>query len=113
MSTKRSVVLVDDVNARRMDDVQSVVYSVGGRTYRLDLSATSRQEFEAALAPWVAVSQRVNRREAKPLSRKLDRQATAKIRQWARDRSIPISDRGRIPDRVRDLYASAVGEVTA
>lgn len=100
--------LYDDLDATVTDDVQSVKFSLGNKSYSLDLGAANRQKLEDALAPFIsaAASGTAPTKRAKVPSKE--------VREWAKTQPEKISgllksDRGAIPKKVLAAYNEVHG----
>lgn len=102
MARKSVVRFFDDVTGVEVapGDVQRVSFGVDGRSYVLDLSPESRDEFREVVAPWVSAATRVRpvRKVSGP------RRDLGAVRVWARENGYAVSDRGRVPKKVFDAY---------
>ncbi|GGE71119.1 histone-like nucleoid-structuring protein Lsr2 [Nesterenkonia cremea] len=107
MATK--TILLDDMDKSIDEDVQSVQFSVGNRSYVIDLGAENRQKLEDALNPFIkhasATGRTAAKRSAVPAS---------DIRAWAKQQPEKISgliksDKGPLPKAVKEAYNKAHG----
>src|SRR5690625_832743 len=107
------VTLIDDVDGSPADE--TVLFSLDGVNYEIDLTAENAAKLRDAMAPWVGHARRAGGRRTsgrRSSARSTGRSGggsgdAAKIRQWARDNGYTVSDRGRIPAEVVDAYNSA------
>ncbi|MDR2566780.1 MAG: Lsr2 family protein [Bifidobacteriaceae bacterium] len=115
MAQRVQVLLVDDLDGS--DATETVTFGLDGVNYEIDLSADHAGELRKGLAKWVESARRVPARGAKA-GRAATRATTrprrpaangdiAKIRAWAREQSLEVSDRGRIPAPIREAYYAA------
>ena len=98
MAQKVEVTLVDDLDGSKAEEV--VVFGLGGKVYEIDLSAKNAKKMRDTLAPYVAAARKVSS-PAKPAGRGAAKSAapaldTAAVREWAKTKGLPVSDRGRI-----------------
>lgn len=110
-------IVLDDVEWAQHNEVPAekhVGFSVDGHEYALDLSADNFKLFHEALAPWVEVAQpagvrpgRVARKAPHQNSSPADRERTQKIREWANEQGMNVSERGRLPRNVMEAYDAA------
>lgn len=117
MAQQVIVSLVDDIDGTEHEDVATYEFGLDGVTYEIDLSLENHEKLANLLAEYVASARRTGGRR-RPLkvashtsngdgvSGELDMSAGA-IREWARDKGVPLSDRGRIPQAVKDDYVAA------
>lgn len=115
--------LVDDLTQERGDDVQTHSLELNGVSYEIDLSATSYEDLESKLAPFMKAGRRTSStkgkrpRKASAHAQKRVPVATfsdadpdpAEIRRWAEERKIEVPARGRIPRSVREQFVAAQG----
>ena len=112
MAQIREIRLVDDLDGEEADE--TVEFGIDGRNYEIDLSKGNAGKLRDSLAEFVASARRRSggrgRRPqpvaaATPVRRpSVDREQNQAIREWARKRSMKVSDRGRIPAEVLDAY---------
>lgn len=107
MATK--TILLDDMDNSIDEDVQTVQFSVGNRSYVIDLGAENRQKLEDALEPFIkhasATGKTATKRPSVPAK---------EIRAWAKQQPEKISgllksDRGAVPKAVIEAYNKAHG----
>ncbi len=109
MAQRVSVVLVDDIDGSEAEE--TVVFSLDGTQYEIDLSSDNAARLRDALAPYVGHARRTGGRRkaaAKPAAAAADGAASpSEIRAWAREHGWEIPDRGRVAAEVREAYAAA------
>lgn len=101
-------VLIDDLDSSITEGVEPVKFSLGNRSYVIDLGADNRAKLEEALAPFIKAAASGNaptKRAAVPAK---------EIREWAKQqpekiRSLVKSDRGAVPKAVIAAYNEANG----
>jgi len=89
----------DDLDGSDADT--TIVFSIGGRSYELDLSRENADTFTEVMAPWVSAARPVSNGRRRT---RQDRDQSKDIRAWAKASNLPISDRGRIPGDIRKQY---------
>ncbi|GAB2513573.1 Nucleoid-associated protein Lsr2 [Corynebacterium atrinae] len=100
----------DDIDGSPLaaEDVDSIRFSLDGSHYVVDLSAKNAAAFREALAPYIKVAS-----AAPALGRRgrgtggVKRSNTRKVREWAREEGIRVSDRGTLPAHVYEAYDKA------
>ncbi|WP_433297637.1 histone-like nucleoid-structuring protein Lsr2 [Pseudonocardia sp. CA-142604] len=107
MAKQTTVTLVDDLDGNEADE--QVEFAVDGKAYEIDLSAANSAKLREALAPFVSAARRtgVRRRSAGTTATvrpSVDREQNQAIREWAQQRGMKISERGRIPSNVLEAY---------
>ncbi|MDR2373153.1 MAG: Lsr2 family protein [Bifidobacteriaceae bacterium] len=115
MAQRVQVLLVDDLDGS--EAAETVSFGIDGVTYEIDLSGAHADELRRGLAKWVEAARRLpvrgggrairspGRPPARP--RAAVNGEIAKIRAWAREKGLEVSDRGRIPAPIRDAYYAA------
>ena len=110
MARKEITQYFDDIDNAPLaaEDVNVVEFAVDGVTYSMDVSTANREKFEEALAPYIAVARRVQRKSSRraPQSTNSPERNRA-IREWAQANGLQVSDRGRIPQNIVDQYDEA------
>lgn len=112
MVQKVMVTLIDDVDGSPADE--TVLFSLDGVNYEIDLTTDNAAKLRDALAPWVGHARRAGGRRTSGSGRSGRRASgsggntdAAKVREWARANGYTVSDRGRIPAEVTEAYAKA------
>jgi hypothetical protein len=108
MAQKVVVSLVDDLDGKQADE--TVQFGLDGKNYEIDLSDAHASSLREALASYVSSARRSGgsrRGRTSPASAArptVDREQNQAIRDWARNRGMKVSDRGRIPSDVIEAY---------
>lgn len=108
--------LIDDITGQPADE--SITFGLDGVQYEIDLTSKNAAKLRAALAPFVAGGIKVGRggvaatrgragRSATPT--RPDREVNQAIRDWAKSKKLPVSDRGRIKQEIVDRYHVEAG----
>ncbi|PJI93954.1 histone-like nucleoid-structuring protein Lsr2 [Luteimicrobium subarcticum] len=109
MVQKVQVLLVDDLDGGAADE--TVTFALDGVSYEIDLNAKHASELREAFATWIGHGRKVGGRAsaARPAARRARGGASdaTKIREWARENGITVSERGRIPADVKAKYEAA------
>jgi hypothetical protein len=104
MAQKVSVSLQDDLDGSPA--TETVRFALAGSEYEIDLNEKHARAFRQQLNPFVKHARRAGK--ARPASRSAaSRARTSRIRAWARDHGMNISDRGRIPANVVKQYQAS------
>lgn len=116
----QKVIFVDDISGEEAEGTQTRYYSIGEKSYKVDLSEEHWDEFLEAfyesmkkftdvseLLPPVKYSKK--RMSSVPVNNvhHLDNQA---VRDWARENNVPLKARGKIPDEVKEKYLESLGD---
>src|SRR5712691_11158000 len=106
MATRIAVILEDDLDGGPAD--QTLQFGFGGTEYVIDLSAKNAARCRRQLAPFIEHARKAGRgqrrRPGRPASA---RERSSRIRAWAKDQDIAVSDRGRIPAGIFEQYDAA------
>lgn len=104
MAQKVRVELVDDLDGGAADE--TVVFSLDGKAYEIDLNAENADTLRDVLRPYVTAARRTGKttRGARSAETSDERQA---IRKWAKENGMEVGKRGRIGHEVRAAYAKA------
>jgi hypothetical protein len=95
--------LVDDLDGSEAD--RTIAFSVNGEGYAIDLSSANAERFDAALAPFVDAARRTSSgRSGGGSRRRAGGGDTKDAREWLRANGHQVSDRGRIPAPLLELY---------
>jgi len=106
MATRTAVVLEDDLDGGRAD--QTVEFGLDGTAYMIDLSAKNAARFGRQLAPFIERARKAGRAQRRqPAGPASARERSSRIRAWAKDQGITVSDRGRIPAGIAEQYDAA------
>lgn len=112
MARQTIVRLVSDLSGDVIEDGEgaTVRFALDGSTYEVDLTATERETFLAALAPYIAAGRSVARgiggaaRTPKTSAAGRGPDELAAIRTWLREQGHEVADRGRIRADLLALY---------
>ena len=106
MATRISVALEDDLDGGPADE--TLRFGLGGLEYEIDLNKKNARTFRKQLAPFVEYARKAGRGQRRRSVRTSSgRERSGAIRAWAKDKGIPVSDRGRIPASVVEQYEAA------
>jgi hypothetical protein len=107
MARKVQVLLEDDIDGT--PGAETVVFSLDGKSYEIDLSEKNAEKLREAFAPWIGAGRRASIPAATETRRRPARRSedTADIRRWAAENGIPVSTRGRISADLRARYEAA------
>jgi hypothetical protein len=107
--------MTDDLDGGKAEG--TVVFSVGGANYEIDLSKKNAAALDKALAPYVAAARKV--RDGGSTRRRVSasngRRASASrgnaevsaVREWAKTNGHEVSERGRLSGAILDAYHAA------
>lgn len=109
MARKVVVTLVDDYDGKSQAE-ETVHFTLDGVAYEMDLSALNAKQLRGIFAEWTATARKVGRAPRGASTRSqpaAGREQTGVIREWARQKGIDVSSRGRISAEVVDAYKKA------
>ncbi len=114
MARQETVVITDDLDGT--EGAETYRFGFRGSDYEIDLSEKTAGKLQTALAPFLNAARKTGgatsvrrggRRGGASSAADRGGSDTAAIREWARSNGIKVSERGRIPQTVRDQYAAA------
>ncbi|MDR0504757.1 MAG: Lsr2 family protein [Bifidobacteriaceae bacterium] len=107
MAQRVQVLLVDDLDGGTAEE--TVTFALDGVNYEIDLSGHNAHQLREALKRWTDTARRVSNRRTTGRTRRPanPNDDTAKVRAWALAAGHTVSDRGRIPQPIRDAYNAA------
>ncbi|MFE5673359.1 Lsr2 family protein [Agromyces sp. NPDC056523] len=97
--------LIDDLDGSDAD--RTVSFTIEGAEYAIDLSAANAEKFQAAIAPYVKAARKTGAgRAGSSRARRSASSAgdTKDAREWLRANGHQVSDRGRVPAPLMELY---------
>src|SRR5215207_7113561 len=106
MATRIVTELHDDIDGS--DATQTVRFALDGIEYEIDLSDRNANRLRNSLSEFVGHARKVSgqrgERSRKGTSTLADKSQTGAMRHWLKDHGYEISDRGRIPDWLQQVY---------
>ncbi|MRH28805.1 Lsr2 family protein [Microbacterium sp. SYP-A9085] len=107
--------LVDDIDGTVLEpgSGQTVLFSLDGVAYEIDLTDGHAADLRDALAPYVGAGRAVSGGRSRRVStaaagrRRGGQRDYGPIREWAKANGHAVSDRGRVPAAVLDAYDAA------
>lgn len=103
----KRTVLIDDIDSTVTEGVESVRFSLNGRSYSIDLGETNRSKLEKALAPFIEHA--VSGGPAVPAKKRGGGVPSKEIRAWAAENGHEVSPRGVIHKDIVAAYNEANG----
>lgn len=112
MAQKVQVLLLCDLEEGNAEAEETLQFALGNTSYEIDVCSQHAQQIRTSLEPFVAHARKAGtatsgggrRRRERPAS---NREQSASIRSWAKDRGIQVNERGRIPASVVKEYEQA------
>ncbi|MTE23407.1 Lsr2 family protein [Microbacterium sp. ZXX196] len=106
--------LVDDIDGTVLEpgEGETILFSLDGKSYEIDVSAENAQAVRDAFEPFVSSARRISGATAAPKARGARSSGgsgrdLAAVREWARANGHTVSDRGRVPEAVLQAYDAA------
>jgi hypothetical protein len=110
MAKTTTVHITDDLDGSK--DATEFTFSFNGVDYVIDLSKKNAAAMEKALKPYLDAATKVSGRSGTTSRKKASkagrsRNDVAKVREWAREQGLEVSDRGRVPAAIVEQYEAA------
>ena len=111
MAQTVKIILEDDIDGGAASE--TVRFGVDGGQYEIDLSSENATKLREALRPYVSAGRRATSGKTTRSSGTTTRPSrsgnpeTPKIRAWAKEQGLQVSDRGRIHQDIQDKYYAA------
>jgi hypothetical protein len=110
--------LVDDLDGTVLEigSGETVLFSLDGSAYEIDLTDENARALRDALAPYVAAARSISSGRASSGStrngsgrprRRPGQQDYSAVRAWAKSHGYQVSERGRVPASVLEAYEAA------
>lgn len=109
--------LVDDLDGTVLEvgSGETVLFSLDGTAYEIDLTDENAEALRSAFAPYIAAARSVSARAGgtplragRPAAQKRSGQRDyTPVRAWAAENGFTVSERGRVPASVLDAYDAA------
>lgn len=106
---QKKYVLIDDIDGTEAAD--TITFALGRQAYEIELNERHIAELRADFEKWIAKARKVGNRRGRSTASGTTISNAAKIRKWALQRGIELSDRGRIPMEIREQYQRETGDV--
>jgi hypothetical protein len=106
--------LVDDLDGTVLEvgEGETVLFSLDGTAYEIDLTDGNAAALRASLAPYLAAARSIS--SSRPSSsgggarrRRTGQQDFSAVRAWAKSNGYKVSERGRVPASVLEAYEAA------
>ncbi|MDQ0776325.1 hypothetical protein QF026_004791 [Streptomyces aurantiacus] len=106
MAQQTIIQLLDDLDGSEASE--TIVFSLDGKTYEIDLNEKNAAKLRKALAPYVDKGRKLSQpRGGKRAGagRSTADGDTAQIRAWAKENGYDVNDRGRVSAEIKEAYA--------
>jgi hypothetical protein len=100
--------LIDDMDGQPIEDGkgETIRLSIDGTNYEVDLRADNARSLRDAVKPYLKNARQVSARRGGGGNRN-NKEELAAARAWLRDNGHEVSDRGRIPNELMEMYRAA------
>lgn len=108
MAQKVTITLVDDLDGS--EGAETVSFGLDGTSYEIDLSEKNAAALREALAGYVGHARKAGRaatKSSRTRSTSSSGPSARELREWARSNGFQVSDRGRVPEEVRQAFDAA------
>lgn len=110
--------LVDDLDGTVLEpgEGETVLFSLDGAAYEIDLTDDNAAALRAAFAPYLSAARSVSARSGRDgssrggagrVQKRSGQRDYAPVREWAAKNGYTVSDRGRVPAAVLEAYDAA------
>jgi hypothetical protein len=108
MARRTVVRLTDDLSGAEIPagKGETVAFSLDGRSYEIDLTATNASGLRKALRPYIEAGRPIKNSRRRPTRTRIAAD-TVTVKQWARANGYQVRGRGRIPKVVRAAFEAA------
>ena len=106
MAQKVTITLVDDLDGS--EGAETVSFGLDGTSYEIDLSEKNAAKLREALAGYVGHARKAGRaKTGRSKAAASSGPSARELRDWARSNGYEVSDRGRVPEEVRQAFEAA------
>ncbi|MER7796199.1 Lsr2 family protein [Microbacterium sp. NPDC096154] len=105
--------LVDDIDGTVLEpgEGETVLFSLDGKSYEIDLTAENAQNLRDAFADYISAARRMSSGASSSSASRGRRRGGqtdyAPIREWAKKNGYTVSERGRVPAAIIEAYEAA------
>lgn len=106
MARKEVTQFYDDLDGKELasSDVRTVEFAFKNANYVIDLSVANAEKFDKDMGKWIEKAHRTTRQSKAFYQKKPERRDLPLVRKWLREANMQVSDRGRIPQHLLDMY---------
>jgi len=108
MAQRLEVRLTDDLSGTeiRPGKGETVIFSLDGKSYEIDLTAKNASLLRKALRPYIEAGRPIKRSRRRPVRTKVGAD-TRTVKRWARANGYQVRDRGRVPKEILAAFEAA------
>jgi nucleoid-associated protein Lsr2 len=104
--------LIDDLDGKPIEEGQgeTIRFALDGSTYEIDVNSDNAKALREAFKPFVKAARPVSGRRSSgggSSGNRNSKEELAAARAWLRDSGHAVSDRGRIPSALMEMYRAA------
>jgi hypothetical protein len=105
--------LVDDLDGTVLEpgEGETVLFSLDGRSYEIDLTADNAQKLRDTFADYISAARRMSSGSSSSTSthgrRRTGQTDYGPVREWAKKNGFTVSERGRVPAAIIEAYEAA------
>jgi len=110
MAQKVITTLVDDIDGTEITDGEgeTIRFAIDGTSYEIDLTTDNAEKLRDALQPYIDNGRRTRNTTPQPkatsTSSSNSREDLTAAREWLKNNGHQVSDRGRVPNKLLELY---------
>ena len=104
MATRTLVVMEDDIDGSPA--TATVHFALDGTEYTIDLSGRNAEQLRGDMEKWIKAAKKVGVPRSRKSKSSTDVDLRA-VREWLRSQGHNVSDRGRVPASLQELYKHA------
>lgn len=107
---KTVVTYTDDITKKEASGVETVTFAVEGEQFEIDLNPLNKANFLRSVRKYMENGRKVRttgRTHRATRDVRHDREYVHKVRKWAQEQGIEVSNRGRVPLKVYDQFEAA------
>ncbi|MCI6583827.1 MAG: Lsr2 family protein [Mobiluncus porci] len=111
MAKKVTTVLIDDID--KSEAKETVQFALDGINYEIDLNENHARELREAFDRWIKAGRKTTGRRRRGTGSPINseaREMNRKVRTWAQNKGIKVSDRGRVAASLVEQYRRETGE---
>jgi len=106
MAQKIITTLVDDIDGTEITDGEggTVRFAIDGTSYEIELIIDNAEKLRDALQPYIDNGRRARNTTPQLKATSNNREELAAAREWLKNNGHRVSDRGRVPNKLLELY---------
>lgn len=105
MARRVQYLLIDDIDGG--EATETIQFGLDGANYEIDLSTENADKLRGTLEAWSSHARKARRGSSRKTTRTDLGPSPQVLRKWARAHGHELSDRGRVPETIRQAYVAA------